>query len=61
SEASPMGSAQPAKAEVTLSQPISNGLTYGFTFTFEKAGQATVQVPISAGGAERQGAPAGQE
>jgi copper(I)-binding protein len=61
SEASPMGSAQPAKAEVTLSQPISNGLTYGFTFTFEKAGQAEVQVPISAGGAERQGAPAGQE
>ncbi|MCV7346918.1 hypothetical protein [Mycolicibacterium rhodesiae] len=60
-EAAPMGSAQPAKAEVTLSQPISNGLTYGFTFTFEKAGQATVQVPISAGGAERQGAPAGQE
>ncbi|WP_431233965.1 hypothetical protein ACQ856_04690 [Mycolicibacterium psychrotolerans] len=61
SEAAPMGSTQPAKAEVTLSQPISNGLTYGFTFTFEKAGQATVQVPISAGGAERQGAPAGQE
>ena len=61
SEAAPMGSAQPAKAEVTLSQPISNGLTYGFTFTFEKAGQAEVQVPISAGGAERQGAPAGQE
>ncbi|BBX05697.1 putative lipoprotein LpqE [Mycolicibacterium aichiense] len=60
-EATPMGSAQPAKAEVTLSQPISNGLTYGFTFTFEKAGQAQVQVPISAGGAERQGAPAGQE
>ena len=60
-EATPMGSAQPAKAEVTLSQPITNGLTYGFTFNFEKAGQAQVQVPISAGGAERQGEPGGHE
>ncbi|WP_396929971.1 hypothetical protein [Mycolicibacterium sp.] len=60
-EAAPMGTAQPAKAEVTLSQPITNGMTYGFTFNFEKAGQATVQVPISAGGAERQGEPAGHE
>jgi copper(I)-binding protein len=60
-EATPMGSAQPAKAEVTLSQPISNGLTYGFTFNFEKAGQATIEVPISAGEPERQGGPAGHE
>ena len=60
-EATPMGSAKPAKAEVTLSQPITNGLTYGFTFNFEKAGQATIDVPISAGGAERQGEPAGHE
>lgn len=38
-----------AEARVDLSKPISNGLTYDFTFTFEKAGQTTVPVPISAG------------
>jgi hypothetical protein len=32
-----------------LAKPITNGLTYPFTFTFEKAGQASVMVPISAG------------
>ncbi|OBA74304.1 hypothetical protein A5641_28180 [Mycobacterium sp. 1554424.7] len=37
------------KATVALAKPISNGLTYSFTFNFEKAGQATVLVPISAG------------
>lgn len=37
------------KATVALSKPISNGLNYNFTFNFEKAGQATLQVPISAG------------
>ena len=44
-----MGSAKPETAEVTLSKPITNGLTYNFTFNFEKAGQTTVAVPISAG------------
>nr|WP_322790574.1 hypothetical protein [Mycolicibacterium helvum] len=53
-DATPLGSTEPTKAEVTLSQPITNGLTYQFTFDFEKAGQTTVAVPISAGGAERQ-------
>ncbi|WP_133691524.1 MULTISPECIES: hypothetical protein [Mycobacteriaceae] len=53
-EAAALGSAQPTKAEVTLSQPITNGLTYKFTFDFDKSGQATISVPISAGGAERQ-------
>ena len=38
-----------AKATVNLSKPITNGLTYKFTFKFEKAGEASVQVPISAG------------
>ncbi|WNG87058.1 hypothetical protein C6A87_025245 [Mycobacterium sp. ITM-2016-00317] len=38
-----------AEASVDLSKPITNGLTYDFTFTFEKAGQTTVPVPISAG------------
>jgi len=44
-----MGSATPAAAEVTLTKPITNGLTYMFTFNFEKAGPAAVAVPISAG------------
>ena len=38
-----------AKATVNLTKPITNGLTYNFTFNFEKAGQAGVMVPISAG------------
>ena len=48
-----MGSATPAAtrvgADVTLAHPITNGLNYKFTFEFEKAGKATVAVPISAG------------
>jgi hypothetical protein len=42
-----------AKAAVALSAPITNGLTYKFTFAFEKAGETTVTVPISAGEAPR--------
>jgi hypothetical protein len=38
-----------AKATVALAKPITNGLTYNFTFNFEKAGQASLMVPISAG------------
>lgn len=45
----PIDSSTAAKATVTLAKPISNGLTYNFTFNFEKAGQASVLVPISAG------------
>jgi copper(I)-binding protein len=41
--------AHAAKASVSLTQPITNGLMYNFTFAFEKAGQTTVAVPISAG------------
>jgi hypothetical protein len=37
------------KATVALAKPISNGLAYNFTFNFEKAGQASVMVPVSAG------------
>lgn len=44
-----MGSAAPSGAAVTLTKPITNGLSYPFTFTFEKAGSTTVSVPISAG------------
>jgi hypothetical protein len=42
-----------AKAMVNISKPITNGLTYDFTFNFEKAGQTTVPVPISAGESPR--------
>lgn len=48
-QAAAMGSAAPAGAEVTLTKPITNGLSYPFTFTFEKAGSTTVPVPLSAG------------
>jgi copper(I)-binding protein len=41
--------AEAAEASVALSKPITNGLTYNFTFDFEKAGKTTVTVPISAG------------
>ena len=43
-----------ATASVTLDKPISNGLTYGFTFHFAKAGTIGLAVPVSAG----DGAPA---
>jgi hypothetical protein len=46
--------ADPALATLTLTEPIRNGLTYGFTFTFEHGGQTTLEVPISAGNALRQ-------
>lgn len=38
-----------AKAMVVLAKPITNGFTYNFTFDFEKAGRASMPVPISAG------------
>ena len=52
------GRAGGAKAKVALSKPITNGLTYKFTFDFEKAGETTVAVPISAGEAPRREAAA---
>jgi copper(I)-binding protein len=45
--------ADTAKAVVRLTQPISNGLNYPFTFTFERSGQKEVVVPISAGESPR--------
>ncbi len=53
---SPLGTTEgagTAEAAVALTKPITNGLTYGFTFTFEKAGQKKVEVPISSGEAPR--------
>lgn len=41
--------ASAAAATVTLDEPISNGLTYDFTFNFKKAGEIQLAVPISAG------------
>lgn len=45
--------AEAPTAEVVLSKQITNGLTYNFTFDFEKAGKITAPVPISAGEAPR--------
>lgn len=45
--------ADAAKAMVDIDKPITNGLTYNFTFNFEKAGEITVPIPISAGEAPR--------
>lgn len=45
--------ADAAEAKLELSKPITNGLTYDFTFTFENAGETTVAVPVSAGEAPR--------
>lgn len=53
-QAEPMSSAVAPSAAVTLSQPITNGLGYKFTFTFEKAGSTTLSVPIAAPEASKQ-------
>jgi hypothetical protein len=45
--------ADAAKATVALNKPITNGLTYDFTFNFQSAGPIKVAVPISAGESER--------
>lgn len=52
-EATAMGSAAAPAAAVTLTKPVSNGLTYNVTFNFEKAGKATLAVPLSAGESPR--------
>ncbi|HYO00747.1 MAG TPA: hypothetical protein VET27_02125 [Mycobacterium sp.] len=49
--------ADTVQAAVQLTQPISNGLNYPFTFTFERSGQKEIVVPISAGEAPRRAAP----
>jgi copper(I)-binding protein len=45
----PSEDASTATADVALTRPISNGLTYKFTFKFQNAGEAELEVPISAG------------
>ncbi|MEO8814474.1 MAG: hypothetical protein ABI307_15415 [Mycobacterium sp.] len=45
--------ADTATATVTLDKPITNGLTYDFTFDFKRAGSISLAVPISAGPAPR--------
>lgn len=52
-----VAAADTAKASVELTKPITNGLNYNFTFNFEKAGSASLTVPISAGLAPRQNEP----
>lgn len=53
--------AKTVEAKVNLTEPISNGFTYDFTFNFERSGAVTVTVPISAGEAPRREAPAAAE
>lgn len=52
-EAKAQASSDPAikhgKAQLQLTKDLADGLTYRFTFTFEKAGEVTVTVPIDAG------------
>ncbi|WP_375488355.1 hypothetical protein [uncultured Mycobacterium sp.] len=50
--------ADAATATVALAKPISSGLTYKFTFDFEKAGSVSVTVPISGGSAPQENPPA---
>ncbi|HEX7322364.1 MAG TPA: hypothetical protein VF299_05420 [Mycobacterium sp.] len=38
-----------ATASVTLDKPITNGLTYNFTFNFKESGPIGLAVPIAAG------------
>jgi hypothetical protein len=47
--------ADAARATVALTKPISNGLTYPFTFDFERAGSVRLDVPIAAGEAAPEG------
>jgi copper(I)-binding protein len=61
-QASPLDaveSADTVEAVVTLTKPITNGINYDFTFTFERAGSSTVAVPISAGETPRRDAEPG--
>lgn len=46
-----------AAATLTLGQPISNGLTYNFTFEFREAGKISFGVPIAVESAESPGVP----
>jgi copper(I)-binding protein len=45
--------AEAVEATVRLTKPITNGITYNFTFEFQRGGQGSVPVPISAGEAPR--------
>lgn len=38
-----------ATAKLKLSQPLANALTYDFVFKFERGGQVTIGVPVTAG------------
>jgi hypothetical protein len=44
-----LSDAQKATAKVKLSKPIANALTYDFVFKFQRAGEAKVAVPVTAG------------
>jgi len=41
--------AKTATAKVKLTKPVANALTYDFVFKFQRAGEAKVAVPVTAG------------
>jgi hypothetical protein len=52
-----------ASATVKLTKPLASALTYHFVFAFERAGQAAIDVPVTAGDAApraQQPSPAGE-
>jgi hypothetical protein len=51
-----------ATATVKLSKPLANAITYDFVFKFERGGQGTIGVPVTAGDTARaeQPSPAGE-
>jgi hypothetical protein len=44
-----LSTAVKANATVKLTKPLASALTYNFVFTFERAGQAAIGVPVTAG------------
>jgi hypothetical protein len=58
-----LSTAVKANATVKLTKPLANALTYNFVFTFERAGQVAIGVPVTAGDAApraEQPSPAGE-
>ena len=58
-----LSTAVKANATVKLTKPLASALTYHFVFAFERAGQAAIDVPVTAGDAApraQQPSPAGE-
>lgn len=46
-----LADAKKATAKLKLSKPLASALTYNFVFKFERSGQGTIGVPVTAGDA----------